>query len=59
MENVPDYRRFTVQVKPNSEERAALKRLAESERLPVAQVLRRLVWREAQKLPQLQGEARK
>lgn len=44
---VPDYRRFTVAVKINQEEREALLRLAQSERLPVAQVIRRLIWRAA------------
>jgi hypothetical protein len=41
---VPDYRRFTVAVKLNREELAALKRLTEAERFPAAQVLRRLIW---------------
>ena len=32
-------------------ERALLRRLAEHERLPAAAVVRRLIWREAEKLP--------
>lgn len=45
---VPDYRRFTVAVKLNGEELEALKRLTEAERLPAAQVVRRLIWSAAQ-----------
>jgi hypothetical protein len=44
---VPDYRRFTVAVKLNREEREALRCLVETERLPAAQVVRRLIWNAA------------
>jgi hypothetical protein len=47
----PDYRRFVVQTKLNSAELEALHRLSDAERLPAAQVVRRLIWREAQQLP--------
>jgi len=43
-------RRFVVTTKLDNEELAALRRLAQNERLPVAQVMRRLIWREAQTL---------
>lgn len=45
--SVPDYRRFTLVVKLNREERDALRRLAARERLASAQVVRRLIWQAA------------
>jgi hypothetical protein len=48
---VPDYRRFSVVVKLNREELDALKRLTEAERLPAAQVVRRLIWNAANGQP--------
>jgi len=50
----PDYRRFVVQTKLNRAELEALHRLSDAERLPAAQVMRRLIWREAQNLPPAQ-----
>jgi len=43
-----DPRRFTVATKLNREELQALQRLTEQERLPAAQILRRLIWRAAE-----------
>ena len=48
----PDYRRYTVAVKLNREEREALRRLVVAERLPAAQVVRRLIWQAAQQRAQ-------
>ena len=48
---IPDYRRFTVAVKLNGEELDALRRLTYAERLPAAQVVRRLIWDAAQHAP--------
>ena len=50
LEGVPDYRRFVVAVKLNGEEKAALRKLARAERLPMAQVVRRLIWQAAQEM---------
>ena len=44
---VPDYRRFTFAVKLNREERDALRALSRAERLPMSQVVRRLIWKAA------------
>lgn len=55
----PDYRRYVVATKLNREEKAALQQLAQAERLPYAQLMRRLIWKaaEAQKA-QPQEQAR-
>jgi hypothetical protein len=45
-----DERRFVVTTKLNRAELEALRRLSDVERLPYAQVMRRLIWREAQHL---------
>jgi hypothetical protein len=44
---LPDQRRHTLTVKLSGEEMAALRHLATVERLPLAQVVRRLIWRAA------------
>lgn len=45
--SVPDYRRFTLAVKLNHVEREALRKLSTQEHLPMAQVVRRLIWQAA------------
>jgi len=58
--STPAYsRRYTVAAKLNREERDALRQLVQSERLPAAQIVRRLIWKaaEAQK-QQPQDQAR-
>lgn len=47
-------RRYVVATKLNREELDALTRLANAERLPIAQIMRRLIWIEAQRLPNSQ-----
>ncbi len=44
----PSDRRFTLAVKLSAEEREALRKLVRAERLPAAQVVRRLIWHAAQ-----------
>lgn len=51
-QQLPDPRRFTVAVKLNRAELAALDRVGSIEHLPRSQVVRRLIWREAQHITQ-------
>ena len=53
---LPDYRRFTVAVKLNRAELAALDRVSDTERLPRAQVVRRLIWQAAQQVNTAQAD---
>lgn len=53
---IPEVRRFTIAVRLSREERQALKQLAHAERLPMAQVLRRLIWQAAQSAQDRQAQ---